>query len=92
MSFIIYVSMNPPEGITLTSAPYALRRDRRSTDMEAGMHRMSLYLKRSRIRWVQDQRSTNPLILATKARAMPMFPEVASMRTVFPGSIRPYNR
>jgi hypothetical protein len=57
----------------MTSAPKALSKTRRSIDMDSGMVSFSLY----------------PFAAATMARPMPVFPEVGSTRTVFPGVISP---
>jgi hypothetical protein len=54
-------------------APNALNSTRRSIDIEAGMVKTSLY----------------PLVAATKARAMPVLPEVGSTKVVRPGAQRP---
>mmetsp|Transcript_2906 Transcript_2906/g.5366 ORF Transcript_2906/g.5366 Transcript_2906/m.5366 type:complete len:204 (+) Transcript_2906:684-1295(+) len=71
------LAMAPPmplaAGVSLTSAPKALRRTRRSMDMDSGMVRMSLY----------------PLEAATMARPMPVLPEVGSTRTDLPGEMSP---
>jgi hypothetical protein len=47
---------------------------RRSRDMDAGIVRTSLY----------------PLAAATKARAMPVLPDVGSTSVVLPGEMRPF--
>ncbi len=57
----------------MTSAPKALSKTRRSIDMDSGMVSFNLY----------------PFAAATIARPMPVFPEVGSTRTVFPGVISP---
>mmetsp|Transcript_6663 Transcript_6663/g.16417 ORF Transcript_6663/g.16417 Transcript_6663/m.16417 type:complete len:203 (+) Transcript_6663:721-1329(+) len=69
--------MAPPipfaAGVSLTSAPNALRRTRRSMDMDSGMVRMRSY----------------PFEAATMARPMPVLPEVGSTRVDFPGAMSP---
>mmetsp|Transcript_27370 Transcript_27370/g.76770 ORF Transcript_27370/g.76770 Transcript_27370/m.76770 type:complete len:265 (+) Transcript_27370:447-1241(+) len=69
--------MAPPmplaAGVRTTSAPKALRSTRRSMLMLSGIVRMSLY----------------PLLAATMANPMPVFPLVGSTRMVLPGVMSP---
>mmetsp|Transcript_12354 Transcript_12354/g.20110 ORF Transcript_12354/g.20110 Transcript_12354/m.20110 type:complete len:209 (-) Transcript_12354:91-717(-) len=71
------LEMAPPmpfaAGVSLTSAPKALRRTRRSIDILSGMVKMSLY----------------PLEAATMASPIPVFPLVGSTRVDLPGEISP---
>ena len=60
-------------GVKTSSAPSRASILRRSTDIDSGMTRMSLY----------------PRAAATNASAMPVFPEVGSTRTPRPGAMRP---
>ena len=59
-------------GVRSSSAPYAFIRRRRSMENDSGMQRMSRY----------------PLTAATRARPMPVLPEVGSMSTE-PGPMIP---
>lgn len=61
-------------GVRTSSTPSDMSIIRLSIDMDSGIVRMHLY----------------PLSLAINASAIPVFPEVGSTKTVFPGVINPF--